>query len=163
MGSVSTIKLRQHACTVGLLERPESTRHSIPTDIDRKIHRVDTQNRQRNGNVLGLTGEFCTSAAAQTRTNKSTKLTFSASFTNMLTISVVQPSTNKHPATIIEPAIMNGLRRPHFDRDRSAMTPISGCMISPDRGPAIQTSDVRDLVRPSWSRYGVQSASGRIR
>lgn len=32
-----------------------------------------------------------------------------------------------------------------------------GCIINPDRGPAIQTSDVRDLVRPSASRYGVQS------
>lgn len=31
--------------------------------------------------------------------------------------------------------------------------------MSPERGPAIQTSDVRDFVRPSWRRYGVQSTS----
>jgi hypothetical protein len=52
---------------------------------------------------------------------------------------------------------MKGLRRPHFDRDRSAITPIRGWMINPDRGPAIHTNEVLDLVKPSCRRYGVQS------
>ena len=83
--------------------------------------------------------------------------TFSASLTKTPTISVVHPSTNKHTVTINDPPIINGLRLPHLDRDLSAMTPMRGCITSPERGPAIQTSDVRDLVRPSWRRYGVQS------
>lgn len=37
------------------------------------------------------------------------------------------------------------------------MTPTIGCIIKPESGPAIHTSDVFDLVSPSWSRYGVQS------
>jgi hypothetical protein len=52
---------------------------------------------------------------------------------------------------------MNGLRLPYFDVERSAITPTIGCIIMPDMGPAIQTRDVRDFVRPSWRRYGVQS------
>ena len=32
-------------------------------------------------------------------------------------------------------------------------------MIKPDNGPAIHTSEVRVLVRPSCRRYGVQSCS----
>lgn len=52
---------------------------------------------------------------------------------------------------------MKGLRRPHFDRDRSAITPIRGWIINPDRGPAIHTNEVLDLVKPSCRRYGVQS------
>lgn len=53
---------------------------------------------------------------------------------------------------------MNGLRRPHFDRDRSAITPIKGWIINPDKGPAIHTNEVLDLVNPSCRRYGVQSS-----
>lgn len=52
---------------------------------------------------------------------------------------------------------MNGLRRPHFDRERSAITPIRGWIIKPDKGPAIQTNEVFDFVNPSCRRYGVQS------
>lgn len=75
----------------------------------------------------------------------------------MPTISDVQPNRIKHRATTNDPNIMNGRRRPYFDRDRSAITPINGWIIRPDRGPAIHTNDVRDFVRPSCSRYGVQS------
>lgn len=75
----------------------------------------------------------------------------------MPTISAVQPRTIKQKATTIEPKIINGLRRPHFDRDRSAITPIRGWMINPDSGPAIQTKETFDFVNPSWSKYGVQS------
>lgn len=35
-------------------------------------------------------------------------------------------------------------------------------MINPDKGPAIHTSEVRDFVRPSWSRYGVQSIPSAV-
>lgn len=85
------------------------------------------------------------------------EITFSGSFTKTLTISDVHPRTNRQRATTKDPKTMKGLRRPHFDRDRSAMTPMRGWMISPDSGPAIHTRDVLDFVRPSCRRYGVQS------
>ena len=40
------------------------------------------------------------------------------------------------------------------------MAPTMGCTMSPERGPAIHTSEVLLLVRPSDSRYGVQSVIG---
>ena len=83
--------------------------------------------------------------------------TFSVSLTNKPTISDVHPNTRRQNATTTEPTTMNGLRRPHFDLDRSAMTPIKGWIISPDNGPAIHTNEVLDFVRPSCRRYGVQS------
>jgi hypothetical protein len=67
----------------------------------------------------------------------------------MATISAVQPSTIKQKATTNEPKIINGRRRPHFDRDRSAITPIKGWIINPDKGPAIQTNETLDFVKPS--------------
>lgn len=90
-------------------------------------------------------------------------LTFSASSTKSPTISDVQPKTNKHPVTTIDPKSINGLRLPHLDRDRSAITPMSGWIMRPDNGPAIHTSDVRDLVKPSCRRYGVQSVHRRTK
>lgn len=83
--------------------------------------------------------------------------TFSTSCTNIPTSSEVHPSTSRQIATIMEPPIMNGRRLPHFERERSAMIPTIGCIIRPDSGPAIHTNDVRDFVKPSWRRYGVQS------
>lgn len=80
------------------------------------------------------------------------KHTFSGSFSNMATISVVHPSTIRQKATTNDPKIINGLRRPHFDRDRSAITPINGWIIKPDKGPAIQTNETFDFVNPSWSK-----------
>lgn len=53
---------------------------------------------------------------------------------------------------------MNGLRRPNLDVERSAMAPMTGWIRRDDRGPATQTRDVRDLVKPKLSRYGVQYA-----
>ena len=78
------------------------------------------------------------------------------------TISAVHPSTNKAKPTIMVPPIMNGLRRPHFDLELSASTPMTGCIMSPDNGPAIHTRDVWALLRPSWRRYGVPSASNML-
>ena len=87
-------------------------------------------------------------------------LTKSVSSINIPTISPVHPSTNKPKPTIMVPPIMKGLRRPHLDLELSASTPTTGCIISPESGPAIHTSDVWALLRPSWRRYGVQSVSG---
>lgn len=81
------------------------------------------------------------------------------SVTKLPTTSFVHPSTIKQRPTTSDPATMKGLRLPHFDLELSASTPTTGCMISPDRGPAIHTRDVRLLVRPSWRRYGVQSVN----
>lgn len=58
---------------------------------------------------------------------------------------------------MIDPTTMNGLRRPYFDRERSARTPTTGATKMPESGPASQTSDVLDLVSPRARRYGVQS------
>jgi hypothetical protein len=38
--------------------------------------------------------------------------------------------------------------------------PIRGCMISPLRGPATKTSDIKDFDRPSSSRYGEAETEG---
>ena len=78
-------------------------------------------------------------------------------------ISFVHPRTSKHAATITDPIIMKGLRRPYLDMQRSDTTPTIGCIISPDSGPAIQTREVRDFERPSLRRYGVQSVSAIVR
>jgi hypothetical protein len=61
---------------------------------------------------------------------------------------------------MIEPIAMIGRLLPHFDVDSSATTPIMGCTIKPDRGPATQTNDVCPFDRPSERRYGVQSTHG---
>jgi hypothetical protein len=84
--------------------------------------------------------------------------TLSASWMKIPTISEVHPSNRKHTATASAPPIMNGRRLPHRDRDRSARMPTTGCIMSPESGPAIHTKDIRDFVMPSWRRYGVQSA-----
>lgn len=75
--------------------------------------------------------------------------TFSGSLTNNPTISEVHPRTSRQKATTNDPKTIKGLRRPHFDRDRSAITPIRGWMINPDNGPAIHTKEVLDFVKPS--------------
>lgn len=93
--------------------------------------------------------------------NREPAHTVSSSEMNIATSSDAQPKTNKHSPTTNEPTIMNGRRRPHFDVDRSVIIPTRGCIINPDNGPAIHTSEVFDFVRPSWRRYGVQSAVSR--
>lgn len=57
MGNVSTIKLRQHAWTrrrLEILDRTETTTPTL-TDIDRKIHGVDAENREGDSRIVGLT------------------------------------------------------------------------------------------------------------
>lgn len=89
------------------------------------------------------------------------RLTVASSLIKRPTSSAVQPSVRRQATTTTEPPIMKGLRLPHFDLDRSAITPTIGWTIRPESGPAIHTRDVRLLLRPSWRRYGVQS-SGRF-
>jgi len=55
-------------------------------------------------------------------------------------------------ATIMEPATIIGRLLPHFDVELSAMTPMIGCTIIPEMGPASQTMDVWPFVNPRESR-----------
>ena len=52
------------------------------------------------------------------------------------------------------PPIMYGRLRPQRSVDRSASEPTRGCMISPDKGPAMNTRDMSDLESPREIRYG---------
>jgi len=79
-------------------------------------------------------------------------LALSSSDTKQSTISRVKPSTNMKKAESKAPNTMYGLRRPHFDLDSSAIAPTMGWTMRPDKGPAIHTRDVFDLVRPRESR-----------
>ena len=79
------------------------------------------------------------------------------------TTSSVHPSSSNATLTVTEPQTINGLRRPHFDVDLSVIAPTTGTIIKPERGPAIQTSDVFDFESPRRSKYGVQSGSRRQR
>lgn len=78
--------------------------------------------------------------------------------TKEATISFVNPRAIRLQATMMEPITMMGRLLPHFDVDSSATTPIIGCTIKPETGPATQTMDVCPLVSPRDRRYGVQSA-----
>src|SRR5215469_14341020 len=79
-----------------------------------------------------------------------------SSSTKMLRNSVVHPSKRSERLTTIVPTAINGLLRPYFDVERSANMPTIGCIIRPESGPAIQTRETCDLVRPRFNRYGVQ-------
>ena len=82
-----------------------------------------------------------------------THRTVSGSATRLETISTAYPITSRQRAAMTEPPTMKGRRRrPHLELDRSATTPTTGCMINPNSGPAIHTSEVRLLVRPSCRR-----------
>lgn len=128
---------------------------ALLTHVDREINGIDARYSQCNGDILGLVG--CQVSYWTIKSSDASRHTFSGSFTKVSTISDVHPSTIRQKATTRDPKTMNGLRRPHFDRDRSAITPIRGWIINPDKGPAIQTNEVLDLVNPSCRRYGVQS------
>lgn len=78
-------------------------------------------------------------------------------WTNMPTISLVNPRVNRPIAMITEHTAIKGRRLPHCDLEPSDITPTTGWTMRPDKGPASQTSEVCPLVRPRDSRYGVQS------
>lgn len=80
---------------------------------------------------------------------------FVSSETKMPTISRVHPRSTKQIPVRNAPRSIIGLLLPYRDVERSAMAPTTGCMISPDKGPAIHTKLVFDFVRPNCSRYGV--------
>lgn len=50
------------------------------------------------------------------------------------------------------PITIKGLRLPHLKLALSEIDPIKGCIISPEIGPANQTSAVIELVIPSESK-----------
>lgn len=78
------------------------------------------------------------------------------------------PKMERKPATIslaharkksdiiveIAPPTMKGRLLPYFNRQLSLLRPTYGCTRVPERGPAIQTSASRDLLRPRDKRYG---------
>jgi hypothetical protein len=80
----------------------------------------------------------------------------SLSVTKCCTTSFVNPNNSKKKHTKTVPITMKGLLLPHRLLDLSATTPTMGCMIRPDNGPAIQTREIFDFVKPSSRRYGVQ-------
>ena len=125
------------------------------TSIDRKIQHVDIGNGYENRPEAPLP----ILSIGHITHDQRTRRTVSGLFRNSPIISVVQPRTKRQMATNIEPPIMYGRRRPHFDFELSVIMPTSGCIMMPESGPAIHTADVRLFVRPSESRYGVQSAS----
>jgi hypothetical protein len=74
----------------------------------------------------------------------------------MATISDAQPRERRQKHTITAPPTMYGLLRPQLDLDLSDKVPTIGCIISPERGPAIQTKDTLLFVSPRLRRKGVQ-------
>lgn len=130
--------------------RPRVGATVLLTHVDRKVHSIDTRDRQCNRDIFGLEENHPVSSRHPSKQHNLRPVhTFSGSLTNLPTISAVHPRIIRQKATTKEPNIMNGRRRPHLDRDRSAMTPIRGWMINPDNGPAIHTNEVLDFVKPS--------------
>ena len=66
----------------------------------------------------------------------------------------VNPSRSMAAAQIMVPSIMYGLLRPNRDVQLSANTPMSGCIMRPESGPATNTTAMLDLDNPSDNRYG---------
>ena len=55
--------------------------------------------------------------------------------------------------TKTDPTSIIGLRLPYLLVEESARTPIIGCIVNPDKGPAIHTNESRDFVIPRDSKY----------
>lgn len=68
------------------------------------------------------------------------------------TMSLVQARNINDMMVAAAPPSMNGLRLPQLRRQLSLSMPTYGCTNVPDNGPAIQTSAINDLLRPSESR-----------
>ena len=71
---------------------------------------------------------------------------------NSPTNSRVKPRTSRLADTIRDPTTIKGRRRPKRDVDLSATAPTNGWVMRPDIGPAIQTREELDFVRPSSRR-----------
>lgn len=76
----------------------------------------------------------------------------SSSPTNTSTTSRVKPSTSRLAETISVPRTMKGRRRPKREVDLSATAPTMGWTMRPEMGPATQTREVLDFVRPRLRR-----------
>lgn len=74
----------------------------------------------------------------------------------------MNPIVNRLIATRRDPITITGRLLPHLDLELSAITPIIGCTIMPEMGPANQTIEVWPFVNPRERRYGVQSADGLV-
>lgn len=72
--------------------------------------------------------------------------------TNTSTTSLVNPRTSKLAETISVPRTINGRRRPKREVDLSATAPTMGWTMRPEMGPATQTREVLDFVRPRFRR-----------
>lgn len=70
------------------------------------------------------------------------------------TISLAQANKNNDTVVDIAPPMMNGRLLPYLDLQLSLLRPTYGWTRVPERGPAIQTSASRDLLRPRDKRYG---------
>jgi hypothetical protein len=66
----------------------------------------------------------------------------------------VNPSKSIAAVQITVPNSMYGLLRPNRDVQLSANTPMSGCIMRPESGPATNTTAILDLDNPSDNRYG---------
>lgn len=75
-----------------------------------------------------------------------------SSLTNTSTTSLVKPSTSRLAETISVPRTMKGRRRPKREVDLSATAPTMGWTMRPEMGPATQTREVLDFVRPRFRR-----------
>jgi hypothetical protein len=69
-------------------------------------------------------------------------------------MSSVLGSATVHMIVAIVPKIMKGLRRPHEWVQESLRSPMYGCTMAPDKGPASQTREIIDAGRPRDERYG---------
>lgn len=71
------------------------------------------------------------------------------------TASGAHANVKRQRLIIAVPAAMKGLLRPHFDVQRSAVSPTSGWTIKPVIAPDIDTRASRDFGSPSSRRNGV--------
>lgn len=71
------------------------------------------------------------------------------------TISRTHDNARSDMIVAAAPVAMNGVRFPHFDLQLSLRIPTYGCTRAPERGPAIQTKAMIDLLRPNDNKYGV--------
>ena len=65
-----------------------------------------------------------------------------SSLANTATISDAHARLTRKKATKTEKNSINGLLLPHLSSEESDKTPTTGCIINPDSGGAIHTSEV---------------------
>lgn len=154
IGKVSTIKLRQHACTAPIVN--QDVGRMLYQDLGRGIPALMAKSTA----YMQMTAKVSIAVFAYTLVSASPRgpdipkqafcpHTRASSVTTKPMISDAQPMMRKHTATMTEPTIMYGRRRPHLRVDLSDIVPMIGCTINPDSGGAMKTRDVCVLARPS--------------